>query len=401
MNLKLRAALVALALCVSLFRSAAEAEPLLDADARSRVDAAVEQAIARHVTPGAAVVIGTADRILFARGYGRLTYDETSPAATLDTIYDLASVSKAVGTASATMLLIQDGRLNLDDPVRGYIPAFDREDKRDVTVRHLLSHTSGLPAYTSAAKVEADRREGESKADALIRCIVSLPLRHETGKGHVYACLNFITLARVNEEAAGRSQEEFLRERLFDPLGMNNTGYSLTEDQKSRAAPTIGGRNYRQGTVHDPLAAYYSDTRHSGGNAGLFSSANDLARFCQMVLSNGRWGERQVFTPQTIDLFATNAIPLRVRKVHGLGWERYLFPPYATRLNRGFAKAVLGHGGYTGTFVRLDRLAGTFVVVLTNRCYPDDNGSDWLVRRGVLKVVLETDPIYKDVLTLH
>lgn len=371
-------------------------EPVLDAAARERIDTAMERAIAKHITPSAAVVIGTADRILFARAYGRLTYDEDSPAATLNTIYDLASVSKAVGTASAAMLLIQDRNLSLDDPVRKYIPQWDRDGKCDMTVRHLLTHTSGLAAYTSAAQTEAGRREGESKADALMRQIASLPLKYETGKGHVYACLNFITLARVNEEAAGKSQEEFLRERLFGPLAMDDTGYWLSNEQKLRTAPTTAKL---KGTVHDPLAAYYSDKCHSGGNAGLFSSANDLAIFCQMILCDGKWCGSQVFAPETIDLFARNSVPLSVRRTHGLGWERYLFPPYATPLNRGYAKAVIGHGGYTGTFIRIDRLAGTFAVILTNRVYPDDGTSEWRLRREILRVVLQTDPLYKDVLT--
>ena len=392
--------LVVLAVCTGVcLAGAVKGEPLLDVEARNRIDSLVEGAIARRVTPSAAIVVGTADRILFARAYGRHTYDDNSPAVTLDTIYDLASVSKAVGTTSATMLLVQDGKLSLDDPVCKYIRAWDRDDKRNITIRHLLSHTSGLPAYTRAERAEAERLENESRPDALIRHIASLPLRYETGKGCTYSCLNFITLARINEEVAGKSQEEFLRERVLGPLRMRDTGYYLSDDQKSRAAPTTGGRNGRQGDVHDPLAAYYSDGYHCGGNAGLFSSAGDLAAFCQMMLADGRWDGRQILAPETIDLFVRNSLPLRLRKVHGLGWGRYLFPPYATRLNRGYAKAAFGHGGYTGTFIRIDRLAGTFFILLTNRVFPDDRTSEVRLRREILRIILEAEPLYEGLAT--
>lgn len=363
----------------------------------SKIDAIVQAAIAKHVAPSACVVIGTKDSVIFAKAYGQLTYDEGSPPATLDTIYDLASVSKAVGTTSATMLLFQDSKLHLEDPVYTYVPAFDQEDKRGITIRHLLAHSSGLPSYTQADKAEAGRREGESKSDALIRFIASLPLKYKTGEGHLYACLNFITLARVNEKVAGMPQEQFLRERLFVPLGMTNTGYMLTDEQKTQAAPTVGAPHFRQGTVRDPLAAYYIDSEHSGGNAGLFSSANDLTRFSQMILLDGQWNGKQILKPETIDRFVTNSLPLKLRETYGLGWGRYLRPPSATPLNRGYDKAAFGHNGYTGTYIHFDRLVGTFLVVLTNRVYPDDSTSDYSIRRGILWLMLESDPKYKGI----
>lgn len=383
-----------LLICAILSAGCSVASPTIDG---SKIDAIVQEAISKHVTPSACVVIGTADKVLFAKAYGHLTYDESSAPATLDTLYDLASVSKAVGTTSATMFLVEEGKLHLDDPVYKYLPDFNREDKRGITIRHLLTHSSGLPSYTQAAKAEADRREGESKDDALIRLIASLPLKYKTGEGHLYACLNFITLARVNETAAGKPQEQFLRERLFGPLEMWNTGYLLTDEQKKLAAPTVGPPNFRQGTVHDPLAAYYIDSEHSGGNAGLFSSANDLTRFCQMILSDGRWNGKQILKAETIDRFVTNSLPLRLREMYGLGWGRNLRPPSATPLNRGFDKAAFGHNGYTGTYIHFDRLAGTFLIVLTNRVYPDDSTSDYSIRRAILWLMLESDPRYKGI----
>ncbi len=372
--------------------------PVLDDAATARIDAAVEQGIARRLAPGVALVIGTKDAVLYAKAYGRLTYDPDSPPTTLNTLFDLASVSKAVGTTSAALLLMQDGKLSLDDPVSKYLPAFDTEDKRGIRLRHLISHISGLPSYTSASKAEEMRKEGEPKYDALIRLIASLPLRYPTNQGYTYSCLNFLALARINHEAAGKPQGDFLRERLFGPLGMTHTTYYPTPDEKTYSAPTVGGKTLLQGSVHDPLAAYVSDGVFCGGNAGLFSTANDLSIFCRMILSNGSWEGREYFTPETVDLMAANKVPLGIGSVHGTGWGRALDPPTATKLNRGYAKAVMTHAGYTGTYVRLDRLSGTFLVFLTNRVYPDDKGGEYRMRREVLQVMLETDPVYKDVL---
>ncbi|MDH7481043.1 MAG: serine hydrolase [Armatimonadota bacterium] len=373
------------------------AAPVFDARILQRIDTMAEEAIAKHRTPSVVIVIGTADKTLFAKAYGHLTYDDDSPKATLDTIYDLASVSKAVGTATATMLLFQDGKLNLDDPVSKYLSSWNTDDKKDIKVRHLLCHTSGLPAYTNVAKTEEQRRQGEPKSDALIRRIASLPLEYKPGEGWKYSCLNFITLARINEEVAGMSQETFLRRRLFVPLGMLHTGYYLSEKKKSLAAPTIGKPNFRQGVVHDPLANYYeSDGWRCCGNAGLFSSANDLSKFCQMILSGGKWNGRQILTPSTIRLLGTNQVPEKVGRIFGLGWGLSRSYPYATSLNQGPDKAVLSHSGYTGTWIRIDQLAGTFIIILTNRVYPDDTSQGAGIQREITKIVIENYPFYKN-----
>ncbi|MCX6376269.1 MAG: serine hydrolase [Armatimonadetes bacterium] len=386
-------------ICILISATAVSAAPVLDQDAQRRIDAVVAQAIEAHTTPSACVVIGTKDGILYAKAYGHLTYEADSPPATLDTIYDLASVSKAVGTTSTAMMLVHDGKLSLDDPVSKYLPDWNRDDRRDVTIRHLITHTSGLPSYTSAEKAEAQRRPGEPKPDALIRYIASLPLAYETGKGHIYACLNFLTLARVNEEVAGVCQETFLRRRLFVPLGMLNSGYYLSDKKKLMAAPTVGGEHFRQGRVHDPLADYYCTGYRCSGNAGLFSTANDLSKFCRMMLSDGVYNGHRIFAPETIDLFSTNALPEGVRGGQGVGWGLSTRQPFATPLNNSPKKAVFTHAGYTGTYIHFDRLAGTFLVVLTNRVYPDDKTSDYRIRTGIRRIMLETAPIYKGVLT--
>jgi CubicO group peptidase (beta-lactamase class C family) len=377
------------------------AAPVLDVGAQQKIDEIVNTAISKHSTPSCCIVIGTKDQVLFAKAYGRLTYDADAPLATLDTLYDMASCSKAVGTTSALAFLLQDGKLKLDDPVSKYLPSWDRDDKRTITIRNLATHTSGLPAYTSAEKAEAARRPWDSHSTALIKYIAGLPLQYKTNEDFIYACLNFLTLARVNEEVAGMSQERFLHERLFAPLGMDSSGYYLSHKQKLLCAPTVGGKNFRQGIVHDPLANYYRDGYHCPGNAGLFTTANDLSKFCEMILSDGSWHGKRIFAPETIDLFATNQIAESVGVVHGIGWGISRRPPYATSLNTGPKKACFDHSGYTGTFIEFDRLAGTFMVILTNRVYPDDTGGDYNIIRGVRQLMLENDPLYKDLPEIH
>ncbi len=391
---------IRLLVCLSVLCCAvsAWATPVLDSKSEQAIDDIVSQSIAKHATPCCCVVVGTKDKILFAKAYGRYTYDADSPVVSLDTMFDMASCSKAVGTTSALAFLLQDGKLKLDDPVSKYLPSWNRDDKRTVTLKNLATHTSGLPAYTSAEKAEVARKPWMTHADGLINYIADLPLAYKTNEGYVYACLNFLTLARVNEEVAGISQEKLLRERLFGPLGMKNSGYYLSHKQKLLCAPTIGGKNFRQGSVHDPLANYYRDGYHTPGNAGLFTTANDLSKYCRMVLSDGQWDGKQIFTPETIDLFSTNYQPGTLKSVHGIGWGIIRRSSYATSLNVGPKKACISHSGYTGTYILMDRLAGAFMIVLTNSVYPDDTSPGAGISRVVRTVMLETDPIYKDVL---
>lgn len=376
--------------------SSTTAAPVIDAEAARKLDDLVNSQIAKHITPSCCIVIGTGNQVLYSKAYGHYTYDPTSPAVTLDTMYDMASCSKAVGTASAFALLLQDGKVKLDDAVSKYLPSWNRDDKRTITLRNLVTHTSGLPSYTSASGAQAGRKPGDTSADALINHIASLPLQYKTNEGHLYACLNFLTLARVNEEVARTNQEALLRKRVFESLGMSSTGYYITDAQKKLCAPTLTSL---QGEVHDPLANYYRDGYHCPGNAGLFTTANDLTRFCQMILCNGRYGhkrffrQRRIFAPQTVDMFFTNQAPADPKYAWGLGWG--MNSNRAPSEKRGPKTACISHTGYTGTMVQFDRYAGTFMIILTNRVYPDDSTDVGRLRSGIRRIVMDTDPVYK------
>lgn len=396
MNTRIRvAAFATLLLCLLV---PATATPVIDAEAARKLDDLINAQIAKRITPSCCIVIGTRSKVLYAKAYGRYTYDPASPAVTLDTMYDMASCSKAVGTALALALLLQDGKLKLDDPVSKYLPSWDRDDKRTITLRNLVTHTSGLPAYTSASRAEAIRKDSETHADALINHIAGLPLKYKTDEGHLYACLNFLALARVNEEVAEVNQETLLRKRVWGQLGMTSTGYYLSDTQKKLCVPT---QTPFQGDVHDPLANYYRDGYHCPGNAGLFSTANDLAKFCKLILSNGRYGrrmpfrQRRVLSPVIVDMLFTNQVAAPGKYTWGLGWGIGNSRPYPASFKAGLKTASISHSGYTGTAIELDRYAGTFTIILTNRVYPDDSTSIGPLRSGVRRVVIEADSAYK------
>lgn len=379
--------LLGLVLCLLV---PAAAVPVLDDAAQKKIDDICSTSISTHKCPGCCIVIGTKDKVLFAKAYGHFTYDPSSPAVTLDSPFDMASCSKPIGTGTALALLLEDGKVKLDDPVSKYLKAWDRDDKRTITIRNLATHTSGLPSYTSASRAEKGRKPGETSADAMINCIASLPLQYKTNEGQLYACLNYLTLARVNEEIAKTNQETLLRKRIWDPLGMTHTGYYLTDDQKKLCVPTLKNR---QGEAHDPLAYYYRDGYHCSGNAGLFTTGNDLAKFCQMILSDGKVGKKRVFKPETVDMFFTNQSP--AKDTWGLGWDIPKDRPYPEGMVVGPKTANLSHTGYTGTMVEVDRYAGTYFITLTNRVYPDDNTDVIEIRRGVRHAVIDNDPLYK------
>ncbi len=374
----------------------AERPAAVDSGRLGAVDAIVRKGIADHVYPGAVLVIGQPGKTLFARAYGNLAYETTSPAMRLDTIFDLASVSKVVGTATAAMLLLEDKAIGLNDLVSSHVAGFGQNGKQVSTLKDLLTHVSGLPAYANRDKIEKTRRPDESHADAAIRYYADLKAAYTPETTLTYSCLNMQTMARVNENVSGRRQEDLLKERVYGPLGMKDTRYILSPEQRKRVAPTLLKKDgtWLVGEVHDPLANYYGSTGHCPGNAGLYSTAPDLARFCEMILRGGRAGSKQVLRPETVKLMTSQQVPAAVRDTRGLGWDIFSDFPYATPLNQADGVRTIGHTGYTGTLIWLDQKTKTYVVFLTNRTFPDDaekpKGSPTIlaVRKQVLATVL-------------
>ena len=297
--------------------------------ADSPLDRIVPSILAEDRIPGAVVVAG---------GPGGPAYRKAFGEAKLGTVFDLASLTKVVATTTAAMLLVEEGKLALADPVSRWLPDFAG---RDITIEELLAHRSGLPAYLTPG--------GDSGPEVILPKVAQLKER----KVFRYSCLNMIALARVVEEIAGAPLSELCRARIFAPLGMADTGFAPSASRCARTAADVA-----PGTVHDPLARAYGNAAHRPGNAGLFSTGDDLARFCEALLAG------RILKPATLRrIFAPDA------DTRGLGWDVFDDPPYAPGV---------GHTGFTGTLIWMDPSTGRYLIVLSNRTL---NGESVDVRR--------------------
>jgi CubicO group peptidase (beta-lactamase class C family) len=323
------------------------------------IDAAVRQGIRQGIYPAAVVVVGRRDSVLYARGYGHFTWRATSPVPTPDsTVWDIASITKVVGTASAVMRLIDAGRLNLDAPVRDYLPRFAGRLKDQVTVRMLLDHTSGLRSYAPLFKQARTR-------DAAIDLLYAEPVVRTPGETPLYSDLNAIVLGLVVESVSGMPLDQFVAREVFEPLEMDQSTYRPTPTMKRRTVPTALWRGHPvQGQVNDPNAVVLGG---AAGHAGIFSTGMDLARYAQAWLRNGTGPNGQWVTPVPIRRFlerGTNSGPRL------LGWDTAEHggkePSVFGTL---ISDAGYGHTGFTGTEIWIDPARDLFLVFLTNRTF--------------------------------
>ena len=322
------------------------------------VDAAVREGISRGTYPGAVVVIGRADTILYAKGYGRFTWSRTSrtpdPGTTL---WDLASLSKIVGTASAMAVLVGDQRLDLDAPVPQYLPEFVGAGKDHVTVRMLLNHTSGLPAYAPLYR--------SPTSDSAVAQLLSIPLTRAVGARPIYSDLNAMLAGLVVERISGQSLDTFVRSAVFAPLGMHATMYRPAAADHLLVAPTsrVRGRSVA-GVVNDKNARRLGGV---AGHAGLFSTGTDIARFAQSWLRVTALSTPWVNASTLMGFFERTP----ESGSRALGWDTPELRDDGSPsvFGRCATESTFGHTGWTGTEVWLDREQNLFVVFLTNRSY--------------------------------
>jgi CubicO group peptidase (beta-lactamase class C family) len=290
----------------------------------------------------------------------------------MDTIFDLASCSKVAGGTPAALLMVEDGKLKLDEPVAARWPEFGANGKQDVTLRDLLTHVSGLKAYESLATVEKSRRPDESHVQALYRHYAALPLAYPPRSKMLYSCLNLQTVAALVQSVADEPLEEMLRRRIWNPLGMKDTTYRPSGRKLARCAPTAVGPDGQpvRGKVHDPLAAYHGWETLCPGNAGLYSTAGDLSRYAEMILGEGRRRGRRVLEPGSVRLMTSVQTPPGVTTLRSVGWGVYDKPPFAGPGPVEEQRRTIGHTGYTGTWMWLDPGSQAYVILLTNRVFP-------------------------------
>lgn len=319
------------------------------------IDRIVSEGIRAGGYPGAAVIIGRQGAAVWRKGFGTLGWGFESRAVTADsTIYDLASLTKVVATTTAAMILYDEGRLPLDGKVADYLPGFVGRWKNEVTIRHLLTHRSGLPAGRELWRVARTPEQNK-------RAVIETKLRFRPGRSFIYSDLGADVLGWVVESIAGQSLDAFVRQRVFEPLGMTNTYFLPPDSVHDRVAPT--DRSARRGwvggvQVHDENAHVLGGV---AGHAGLFGTADDLAVFAQMMLNGGSYGDTRIVSEETVRLFTQRAAGSRA-----FGWEmaegrhgagEYLSP------------TAYGHVGFTGTSLWIDPQRDMFVILLTNRVH--------------------------------
>jgi uncharacterized protein YbbC (DUF1343 family)/CubicO group peptidase (beta-lactamase class C family) len=342
-----------------------ESAPLalgLDPDRLARINGLVAEAIAAGEMSGCVVAIGRRAGTAWLAAFGDRQVEPTHEPMTSDTVFDLASLTKPVATATAVMQLVEDGRLRLADPVARHLPEFAPHGKDAITIHHLLTHLGGLIADNPLADYQAGPAEAWGR-------ICDLKPVAAPGKRFIYSDVGFIVLGRLVEKLAGRSLDAVCQDRIFTALGMTDTGYGPAADLRSRSA-TTEQRNGRwlKGEVHDPRAALLGGV---AGHAGVFGTASDLARYARALLGGGSLEGRRVLAPATLAVM-TRPVPLPAGGLRALGWD--VRSGYSSNRGDLLSSVAFGHGGFTGTSLWIDPDLDLFVVFLGNRLHPDGKG---------------------------
>jgi len=359
--------------------------PTRGADTWQRIDAVVEESIAAGEVPGAVLWVGRGDRVLYRKAYGLRAKRPSAEKMTLDTVFDLASLTKVVATATSVMMLVEEGRLRLADRVATHLPQFAHAGKADITVQQLLTHTAGL---RPSLDLEADWLG----YDEALRRAYAEPPQAPAGERFVYSDIGFIVLGELVAEVSGRPLQQFVTERILGPLGMRDSGYAPPRDAP-RIAPTqqctaygwpcAGDNQFMlRGIVHDPTARRMAGV---AGHAGLFATAHDLHRYARMILRRGELDGRRVLSPLGVERMTSRATPATLAVQRGLGWD--IDSPFSANRGDLFPLGSFGHTGFTGTSIWIDPISGVYVILLTNRVHPDGKGDATPLRAKIATMV--------------
>jgi uncharacterized protein YbbC (DUF1343 family)/CubicO group peptidase (beta-lactamase class C family) len=311
--------------------------------------------------PGCVVLVGRRAGIVFEKAYGNRSLEPKKERMTLDTLFDMASLTKPVATATSVMILVERGQLRLDDKVSEFFPEFAANEKGDMTIEQLLVHSSGLIPDNPLDDYDDGWKSAKPK-------ICDLKLLSKPGSTFKYSDVNFILLGKIVEEMTGKPVNEFAREEIYEKLGMKDSGYLPADELRSRAAATEKTVDkWLKGEVHDPRAAKMGGV---AGHAGLFSTAEDLAIYAQTMLQNGKYGDAQILKPATVDQMTTARDVGTHRR--GLGWD--MRSAYSRNRGRTMSDRAFGHGGFTGTAMWIDPELDLYVIFLSNRLHPDGVG---------------------------
>ncbi|MDP1962961.1 MAG: serine hydrolase, partial [Reyranella sp.] len=352
--------------CAATVTPAAAAPPsarMTPAEGKAAIGAIVREEIAAGNLPGAVIVVGVGDKVVLREAYGeRAVLPGRSPA-TVDTIYDAASLTKVMATAVAIQQLVERGLIDLDKPAAAYWPAFAANGKADITVRQLLTHYAALPAGIPT--------RAWSGTEGALDAIVALKPVAPAGSRFIYSDVDFIVLGELVRRVSGQPLEAYAAANIFEPLGMRNTRFQPPATLKNRIAPAdIERGELRWGEVQDPIAFRMGGV---AGHAGVFTTADDLTLFARMMASGGTKGGPVVLRPQSIATMIRPQSPPGGPALRGLGWD--IDSPYSGFLAPSFSPRSFGHTGYTGTALWIDPDTQSFLIVLSNRLHPNGKGN--------------------------
>ena len=364
----------------------------LSAQRLAQMDQVIAEAIAKHQLPGAVVLAARKGRTVWRKAYGERTIEPQREAMTTDTMFDLASLTKVVATATSIMILVERGKVRLSDPLSSFIPEMNGEGRDRITIELLLTHRAGYAP-------DFDLKERWTGYDEAIKRLIKEPLRNRPGARFVYSDIGYIALGEVVHRASGMMLDEFARRNIFLPLGMHDTGFRPTA-VKNRIAPTekrrgqlsyLGdsganagaeGEQWLRGEVHDPTSFRMNGV---AGHAGLFSTADDLAIYSQMILNGGQYNGARILSPLTVAEMTRPRLVSDQGWTRGLGWD--INTSYSSNRGDIFPLGSFGHTGFTGTSIWIDPASEMFLIFLSNRVHPDGKGDVGPLRGRVASIV--------------
>lgn len=364
---------------IARVQAAPRTAPGLSEEQLAPLATVIQEAIRAGQCPGAVVLVGQDGKVVYRRAFGNRAIVPAKLPMTVDTVFDLASLTKVIATTTAVMQLVEQGKIRLDDPVVGYWPEFKAHGKDVITVRELLTHYSGL-------RPDLDLKPEWSGYETSLKMIIDEQPIAPPGTRFIYSDINFETLGEIVRRLSGQPLDVYCAEHVFKPLGMEDTGFNPPASLRDRIAPTQYqyGETGKMlwGEVHDPTAYNMGGV---AGHAGLFSTADDLAIFAQMLLNGGTYGGVRVLSPLTVEKMTTPQTPPNAMSQRGLGWD--IDSPFASNRGELFPVGSYGHTGWTGTSLWIDPVSKTYVILLTNRVHPDGKGEVIGLRVRVATVV--------------
>jgi uncharacterized protein YbbC (DUF1343 family)/CubicO group peptidase (beta-lactamase class C family) len=337
------------------------------------LDPIIQQAIQDHQIPGAVLLVGHGGHVVYHKAYGSRALDPRREPMTLDTVFDIASLTKVVSTTTCVMKLLEQGKIRLNDPVARYLPEFAQNGKEDITVRQLLIHYSGL-------REDLDLKEPwQGKETAYQMAFAETPVV-APGSKFLYSDINFIVLGALVERVSRSTLDEYAARNIFTPLKMTHTRFRPPAAWKKTIAPTQYDDNnvMLRGVVHDPTARRMGGV---AGHAGLFSTGSDLSRFAQALMSGGGG----ILSASTVEKMTTPQQPPTATAVRGFGWD--IDSPFSSNRGELLPVGSFGHTGFTGTSLWIDPVTNTYIILLTNAVHPRGQGSAIALRTKVATAV--------------